>query len=350
MSALTLVVVMLVSIGSGIAAVLITVAVSSFLQAHRDRLEPSLGDGRRSVVTALSGDGSKVDAALKSLRLFPERYITGVMLDLAPSVTGTSRTILVSLAEEIGLLGRARAGVRSFRWSTRLYSARVFTALGIESDVLDTLVTDRSPEVRAQAARWCVATPTPSAIQHLIEMLNDDDGRCRFAAQDALIRVGLPGSESLLRALEASTGKETRQILQVAAAMGDDRFYAQASERTTSPSADIRALAVAVLARTGNPHAGPTLVAMLDDESPEVVLAAAAGLAKVGFWRGAVAVEKLLGHESWDLRKQAGLTLLGLGAPGAVLLRSTAPGDGPAAEMALQALQLQFLSIEAEAA
>jgi HEAT repeat protein len=350
MSALTLVVVMLISICAAIAAVLITVAVSSFLQAHRDRLEPSLGDGRQAVVNALSGDGSKVEEALQCLRQFPERYITGVMLDLAPSVTGTSRTVMISLAEKIGLLRRARSGVRSRRWSRRLYAARVFTAFGIESDDLDTLVTDRSPEVRAQAARWCVATPTPSAIAHLIGLLNDVDGRCRFAAQDALIRVGLPGSASLLSALSASTGEASIRILRVAAAMGDDRFYEQAHALTTDPSSGIRSMAVAVLARTGNPHAGPTLVGMLNDESSDVALAAAEGLAKLGYWRGAPQVEKLLGHESWDVRKQAGLTLLALGAPGAVLLRATAPGDGPAAEMAVRALQVQSLSIEAEAA
>jgi hypothetical protein len=50
------------------------------------------------------------------------------------------------------------------------------------------------------------------------------------------------------------------------------------------------------------------------------------------------------------LRKQAGMTLLALGAPGTILLRANAPGGGPAAEMALQALQLQFLSAEATAA
>jgi HEAT repeat protein len=220
----------------------------------------------------------------------------------------------------------------------------------VESENLATLVTDRSPDVRAQAAAWCAATPTPSAIKHLIVLLNDPDGRCRFAAQDALIRIGLPGSQALVDALETSAGELTMRILKVASAMGDERFYGRASALTTNPSPDIRALAVAALARTGNAQAGPTLVALLDDESSSVALSAAAGIAKLAFWPGAAQVEPLLSHPAWNLRKQAGLTLLALGGPGSVLLRANALGDGPAAEMAIQTLQLQYLSIEAEAA
>ena len=44
------------------------------------------------------------------------------------------------------------------------------------------------------------------------------------------------------------------------------------------------------------------------------------------------------------------MTLLALGAPGTILLRADAPGVGPAAEMALQSLQLQSLSNQEEAA
>jgi HEAT repeat protein len=350
MSALTLVIVMLIAISSGIAAVLITVAVSSLVQARRDRLEPSLGDVRQAIVTALSGDESEAQDTLTRLGRLSKRYVVSVMLDVAPSVTGTSRSVLVSLAEQIGVIRRALRGVRSRRWSTRLYSARVLTAFGVESEDLATLVTDRSPDVRAQAAAWCAATPTPSAIEHLIGLLNDPDGRCRFAAQDALIRIGLPGSQALVDALETSAGEVTMRILKVASAMGDERFYGRASALTTSPSPDIRALAIAALARTGDAKAGPTLVALLEDESSSVALAAAAGLAKLAFWPGAADVEPLLSHPAWDLRKQAGLTLLALGAPGSVLLRATALGDGPAAEMAIQTLQLQSLSIEAAAA
>ena len=350
MSSVTLIIVLLVAIGSAVAAVLITVAVSSLAQAHRVRVEPTLSEMRRAIVAALSGDGPQTVDALAGLNRMSERYVVNVMMDLAPSVNGTSRSILISLAEDVGLLGFARVGVGSRRWSKRLYCARVLAAFGVPSESQPTLLHDRSPEVRAQAAAWCVATPGSWDIPGLVAMLGDEDGRCRFAAQDALIRIGLPASAALLRALEGADVATTRHVLRVAAAMGDGRFFPPAEARLGDLSPVTRALAVAVVARTGDPGAGPALIDRLDDRAEEVVLAATIGLAKLGYWPGAVAVEVLLSHPTWEVRKQAGLTLLALGPPGVVLLRASAPGVGPAAEMAEQALQLRSLSLEADAA
>jgi HEAT repeat protein len=350
MSAVDLVVIMLVAIGSAIVAVLATVWVSSLVRAHRVRIEPTLGEARHAIVAALSGGSQQSDDALAHLSRFSRRYVASLMLDLAPSVSGSSRAVLVSLGEQIGIIDRARTGVGSQRWSTRLYSARVLTAFGVDCPRMYALLIDRSPEVRAQAAAWCVAVQNPLGIENLILLLGDTDGQCRFAAQDSLIRIGLPASEALISALGTSDEDVKARILEIAAAMGDDRYFDKARGLLADPSPSTRALAAALLASTGSRSAGPALVAMLDDPSDEVVLAAAAGLGKLGFWSGAAAVELLLTHPAWELRKQAGMTLLALGAPGSILLRAGAAGVGPAAEMAMQSLQLQSLSIQEEAA
>jgi hypothetical protein len=350
MTAMELVIIMLSVIGAAIAMVLVTVVVSSLIQAHRLKLEPLEGVARQAIASALSGREFKAKETLTSLNRFSERCLVTVMLDLAPSVSGTSRLMLHDLGEETGLLERARRGVRRRRWSTRLYSARVLTAFGVESEETCVLLADRSPEVRAQAAAWVVATPSEAAIERLIELLTDPDGLCRFAGKDALIRIGLPSSEALARALETAGEELTESILEVAAAIGDDRFFAPSVALIASASSSTRALAAAVLARTGNPNASAALVALLSDPSAEVVLAATAGVGQLAFWPAAVAVEPLLDHESWDVRRQAALTLLALGAPGTILLRANAPGEGPAAVMAAQALQLYSLQTLAGAA
>ncbi len=350
MSTADLVTILLVAIGSAIAAVLATVWVSSLVQAHRDRIEPTLGETRQAVITELSGGPPRTDDALANLGRFSQRYVTGVMLDLAPSVSGSSRTALVSLGDRIGIVDRARKGIRSRRWSTRLYSARVLTAFGVDCPTMYGLLIDRSPEVRAQTAAWCVAVQNPVGTEHLIRLLGDVDGQCRFAAQDALIRIGLPASEALISALADADEDVKARILEIAAATGDDRYSGKALELLAHPSHTIRALAAAALASTGSRSAGPVLVALLDDRSDDVVLAAAAGLGKLAFWAGAAAVELLLSHPSWEIRRQAGMTLLTFGAPGTILLRVDAAGMGPAAEMALQSLQLQSLSTQEAAA
>jgi HEAT repeat protein len=350
MSAVGLVVIMLIVFGSAIAAVLVTIVLNGFIQARRTHPEPLIHAARHAIIVALSGDTSEAGEAFASLNRFSRQCIASVLIELAPSVTGASRSVLISLGESLGVLERARAGVCSRRWSTRLYSARILTAFGVESALVCTLLTDRSPEVRAQAAAWAVVKPEPESIAGLIDLLDDRDGLCRFAAQDALIRIGRPAVDSLIKALGQASEEVAVRILTIAGATGDERFYPSAIADIHAAIPRTRALAAAVLARIGDPNAGPLLIALLDDESEDVVLAAAAGLATLSYWPSAVQIEPLLGHSSWEVRKQAALTLLALGAAGTILLSATAPGDGPAAEMASQALQLRCLSIQEDAA
>jgi hypothetical protein len=350
MSALDLLVAMLIAITTAILVVLATVGMSSLIRAHRIRIEPSLAKARLAIITSLSGQEPNADEELAHLSWFSRRYIISVMLDLAPSVTGTSRSILVSLGETIGVVQKAQRNVNSRRWGARLYAARVLTAFGVESDALCRLLVDRAPEVRAQASAWTVVTPSPEAINLLVGLLADPDGLCRFAARNALVRVGLRASEPLIRALDSADVDVTDQILEVAAAMADGRFFPSAMVCTTAPEASTRALAARVLACTADRSSGPTLVGLLHDDSEEVVVAAAAGIAKLSYWPGASAIEPLLNSPSWALRKQASITLLGLGAPGTVLLWANTRGEGDKPEMAIQALHLRSISHRSEAA
>jgi len=344
MSTLELLSVMLIVIATAITAVLVTVGVSSLARAHRVRLEPSLDDARHAIVKALSGGIAESNDAVAVLGRFSRRHVTSVMLELAPSVNGTSRSVLVNLGDRTGVLPSARGGLRRRRWSTRLYSIRVLAAFGVETEEMRRLLADRSSHVRAQAAAWAVVAPSAEVLAGLIDLLSDPDGLCRFAAQDALVRIGLAGSEALITALDTADDDVVRRILEVAAAMGDERFCDIAMGLSVHSTPETRALAGAVLARTGSPNAGPALVGMLNDSSEDVIRVAVVGIAKLSYWPGGAAVEPLLGHPSWELRKQAGLTLLALGAPGEILLRSAAPGDDLAAEMAVRALQLQSIS------
>jgi hypothetical protein len=145
MTAVGLVVLALIVIGSMIALVLLVIITNGLIEAHRDRLEPSLGDVREAILAAVSGEESTADEIVGRASGFSKRYIVDVMLDLAPSVDGTSKAILVSLGERIGVVRRARNGVRSRRWSTRLYSARVLTAFGVDSEDCYPLFSDKSP-------------------------------------------------------------------------------------------------------------------------------------------------------------------------------------------------------------
>jgi HEAT repeat protein len=349
-SSVWLIVWVLIGIGVAILGVLATIVVNSMIQARRLRYKPLESEAHRSVVAALVGGAPEADLAIHALKALPERSTVGLILDLAPSVSGSSRSVLVGLGEGLGLVRQARRGLGSRRWPTRLYSARVLTAFAIEDDRTLEMLSDKSAEVRSQAAAWCVVNPTPEAIRTLISKLDDPDGLCRFAVQDSLVRIGLPAVEPMLRAFESSSPEVTDRLLEIAAASGDPRFFGRAIRLTESDDPESRAIAASVLARIGDPNAGTTLEPMLGDTSDRVVVSALSALASIGHWSAAPAVAHLLDHPAWEVRNQAGLTLLALGAPGEIFLLTASTGDGQAAEMASRILALRSLTTEMEPA
>jgi hypothetical protein len=66
MTAVGLVVLALIVIGSMIALVLLVIITNGLIEAHRDRLEPSLGDVREAILAAVSGEESTADEIVGS--------------------------------------------------------------------------------------------------------------------------------------------------------------------------------------------------------------------------------------------------------------------------------------------
>ena len=83
------------------------------------------------------------------------------------------------------------------------------------------------------------------------------------------------------------------------------------------------------------------LVELLGDSTPEVRAAAARALGKLAHWPVAATLATLLRDRAWDVRREAGLALRALGAPGTLLLRrSLAHADPFTVDMARQILDL----------
>jgi HEAT repeat protein len=83
------------------------------------------------------------------------------------------------------------------------------------------------------------------------------------------------------------------------------------------------------------------LLDLLTDPVPEVRAAAAHALGKLGHWPAASHLAPLLRDHAWIVRRDAGLALRALGAPGLLYLRrSLTDIDHFAADMARQVLDL----------
>ena len=82
--------------------------------------------------------------------------------------------------------------------------------------------------MRAQAVEWAVHAPDPDVVQQLLQMLGDRDGRCRFAAQDTLVRLGHAAIEPLVAYLGVADHDGVLGALEVALTMADARLLAPA--------------------------------------------------------------------------------------------------------------------------
>ena len=153
--------------------------------------------------------------AVELLDSLPAAVQIGVFADLAIGVAGEQRQRLAAIAVELGLSARAEARCHSRLWWRQLRGARLVTLVGTGEEVMPTLLRDRHPVIRAQAAEWAAEHPSPALAAELVAMLGDSSGLCRFAAQDSLMRMGDVVAEPLVEYLSARSGERVAAALSV---------------------------------------------------------------------------------------------------------------------------------------
>lgn len=284
--------------------------------------------------------------SLPTLQLhLPQRLSAGLqvrlLVDLARNLHGFGRHRLSEMAYELGLIERAERRCLSRFWWRRLEGARHLTVTEAGEKVVPTLLRDRHPSVRAQAAEWAADHPTPEVIAGLLFLLNDDDVSSRFTVQDSLMRMGSVVVDPLVEYIWTHSGHAIEAALRVAAGLADPRFLAVALARCSDESPKVRALAANVVGAIGGINGTEVLMGILADADPRVRASAARALGKLTHWPAAPALIPLLRDRYWIVRREAGLALRALGAPGTLFLRRTlSDQDHFAADMARQVLDL----------
>lgn len=289
--------------------------------------------------TLTQGDGQP--AFSRDFVRLPMRLQIYLLGELAPHLSGVERQALRRLAKEAGLLTRAERLCRSWFWSRRLFGAKICTLVGHPADVVLALLGDRDSSVRAQAIEWALHRPEPAVVDALLRMLGDRDGRCRFAAQDTLVKLGHAAVAPLIAFLGVADRAAALGALDVALTMADARLLVPARTLAASPDAAIRARAVALLGALGSAEGVALVEGALADLDPRVRHAALKALGALGHWPAAPKVAALVLDPVWDVRRQAALCLRALGAPGAIFLRQLRGSADPvAASVARYAIDL----------
>jgi len=278
---------------------------------------------------------------IKLLRQLRQDVQVTVFLETSRNLTGSGKERLRFVAHEISLLERARKLCESRLWTRRLRGARLLSRMDVADTIVEKLLIDPNPAVRAQAAEWAAAQPSTPIISTMLTMLADPATQARFAVQDALLRMGVVVAEPLAAFLETHSGLPAEAGLRVAQALAGPGFRPAALRHSASDEAGVRVAATNLLGAIGDAQSAVRLMELLKDADSGVRAAAAHGLGRMQHWQAAAQLADCLRDSAWGVRREAGLALRAIGGPGALFLRRALKGDDSfAADMAQLVIDL----------
>lgn len=298
-------------------------------------------DQARTMLTTALGSGALSAEDVALFRRLPIARQAWLLSEWGSNLSGRGSAVVSSLSQQLGMVRAAERMCLSWRWAQRVRGVRILTMLAEGSTVVPTLFDDRSAVVRSQVAYWAATHPTPDTIAALLRMLGDRDRFCRFAAMDALHRMGTVVIEPLVEFVTSQRGPTVDHAMAVISVMGHEHFLHVGTAMMTADSPVARAFAAKVLGAVGGVAHVPFLLAKLADSVAGVREAAVQAIGGIGHWQSSPKVAQLLLDPEWNVRRAAGLSLRDLGAPGRLFLRRAVRGsDQFAADMAKHVLDL----------
>lgn len=170
-----------------------------------------------------SGDESRAEAAVPSLVALGERIVPS-MQDLLDSPDSDIRW-----------------------WATRTLASLP----SVDASLLLPSLTDAAPEVRQCAALGLSGHPSEAAIQPLILALSDSDSLVAELSARALVAVGEPATESLLKVLKEAPQSARIHAMHALAEIADPRAIRPMIESMSENSAMLQYWAEAGLEKMG---------------------------------------------------------------------------------------------------
>lgn len=333
-------IVMLVEVGLLAFAVGLFFAHGLWLFFSERRLRRLTAVARESLAH-LATRGTVNVEEIEALKQAPNNVQVIAFLEMSLHLSGTGKARLSFIARQVGLVDRARKLCESRRWTRRLRGARILSRLHVVDPLVQRLLSDPHPAVRAQAAEWAAAQPSVTVISAMLTLLADPATQARFAVQDALLRMGGAVAGPLATFLESHSGRAAEAGLRVAESLAEPSFGPVAVRLSRTGDVGVRIAAAKLLSAVGDATGAARLIELLDDTDSSVRAAAAQGLGRMQHWQAASLLAYRLRDSAWRVRRAAGLALRSIGAPGVLFLRRALKGDDAfAADMAQQVLDL----------
>ena len=321
MNATALVILLLWVEGVVLVIVLAVLLGYAFMSRRRGRLREARLRPARALLARHLEDHALGDDEIAALRMLPAPDLIRLFFAVAPSVGLVEREWLREVAVTLGLVAHARARTEGAEWWRRLSGARLLTLVGAEPGAMERLSGDVHEDVRASSAIFLAQYPTPTAVDTLITLLDDPSGVPRFAAKDALMRLGALATEVIAARLLEADELHARVLLEIACAAPSHEYIPAAMSRIRDGTATLRSLVARLLRGMGGAVATAQLTEMLQDVDAGVRESAVEALGFLNHWPSAPAVAVRLEDPSSRVRLAAALALDRFGAPGELFLR-----------------------------
>jgi len=335
-----LTVVILIELGLLAVAVVVFFAHGVWLSRSQRRLSRLTSAGRDSLARLVTRGAVNIKE-MDALESLPQDIQVIAFLEISRNLSGDGKERLRFLSQRVGVVDRARALCVSRRWQGRLRGARILSQLDVADPLVQRLLADEHPAVRAQAAEWAASQPSVPVISAMLVLLADPATQARFAVQNALLRMGSVVAGPLRDFLETQTGRAAEAGLRVAESIAEPGFGPAALRLSRSEDVSIRVASAKLLGAIGDAPAAERLIALLRDDEAKVRAAAARALGRMQHWQAGSLLSDALRDRTWRVRREAGLALRAIGAAGALFLRRALKGDDRfAADMAQQVLDL----------
>jgi FOG: HEAT repeat len=163
--------------------------------------------------------------------------------------------------------------------------------------------------------------PTSTAVATLIHMLDDESAEARFAAKDALMRLGAWATPAIAMRLADTDERHAVVLLEIACAAPSHEYTAAAAVLRGDASGSVRRLVARLFRGMGGEFATTQLTEMLKDADAAVREAAVEALGFLNHWSSSPLVAARLEDGSSRVRLAAALALDRFGAPGELFLR-----------------------------
>jgi hypothetical protein len=333
-------IVMLVEIGLLAIAVVLFFSHGVWLFLTEKRLT-RLSKTAREALAQIVTRGTVHVEEIEILNVLPPDVQVIAFLEISRNLAGTGKERLRFAAQQVGVVDRARKLCVGRRWQQRLRGARILSQLDVADPLVQRLLADPHPAVRAQAAEWAASQPSGPVIASMLALLADQATQARFAVQNALLRMGRVVAAPLREFLETHSGRAAEAGLRVAESLAEPSFGPSALRLSRVDDTGIRVAAAKLLGAIADASAAERLTEMLGDAESRVRASAAQALGRMQHWQGASSLAYGLRDRTWRVRRESGLALRAIGAPGVLFLRRALKGDDRfAADMAQQVLDL----------